>query len=338
MHDILPTIEAWLAAGQAVALATVVQTWGSSPRPVGAKMGITAVPDVVGSVSGGCVEGAVVKAGQDALTRGKPQLLHFGVADETAWDVGLACGGSISVWVEPLDELVFSFLRQHIREETAVTTITLLSGPEAGRKLAFNRAGQQVGDLAQWTATAVAAAQSLPTSQLIPLADGIDAFVDVLHPAPLLVLIGGVHIAVALASFAKTLGWRTAVIDPRRAFGSAARFPHVDRLIQMWPEKALEAMELGPETAVALLSHDPKIDDPALKTLLNSPVGYIGALGSRKTHAKRVARLQKMGFDEAAIARIHAPIGLDIGAKTPEEIALSIMAEIVATKRLASAD
>lgn len=333
MRDILHDVEQWLAAGQSVALATVVQTWGSSPRQTGAKMAVTAVYDMVGSISGGCVEGAVIATGQDVLAGGAPRLLHFGVADETAWNVGLACGGSISVWVERLDDVVFPFLRQHVHEEAAVTGITLVSGPDAGRKLAFDRTGQQVGDLGAWTATAVATAQPMTNSQLITLAEGVEAFVDVLHPAPLLVLVGGVHIAVALAALGQTLGYRTVVIDPRRAFGSESRFPQVDRLLQAWPDKALAEVELGPETAVALLSHDPKIDDPALKVLLNSPVGYIGALGSRKTHAKRVARLQKMGFDETAIRRIRAPIGLNINAKTPEEIALSIMAEIVQHRR-----
>ncbi len=338
MRDILPTIEQWQAAGKAVALATVVQTWGSSPRQAGAKMALTAENDIVGSVSGGCVEGAVIEAGKETLAGSAPQLLHFGVADETAWDVGLACGGSISVWVEQLDEVVFPFLRQHVHDETAVTSVTLLGGPEAGRKLAFDHAGQQVGDLGAWTETAVSHAQTLASSQRITLAEGVEAFVDVLQPAPLLVLVGGVHIAVALAAIAQTLGYRTVVIDPRRAFGSDARFPHVERLIQAWPEKALAEVALGPETAVALLSHDPKIDDPALQVLLRSEVGYIGALGSRKTHAKRVARMQDMGFDDDTIAQIHAPIGLDISAKTPEEIALSIMAEIVQSKRLETGD
>ena len=335
MRDVLAEVEQWLAAGKEVALATVVQTWGSSPRPVGAKMALTTENDIAGSVGGGCVEGAVIEAGKEVLATAVPQLLHFGVADETAWDVGLACGGSISVWVERLDDAVFPFLRQHLHNDQPVTSITLLRG---GYKLAFDRAGQRVGELGEWTETAVTRTQTLAHSQRLTLAEGVEAFVDVLVPAPLLVLVGGVHIAVALAAIAKTLDYCVVVIDPRRAFGSAARFPHVDRLIQAWPEKALAEVELGVETAVALLSHDPKIDDPALKVLLNSPVGYIGALGSKKTHAARVLRLRGMGFDEAVISRIHAPVGLEIGAQTPAEIALSIMAEIVKSKKLGIRD
>ncbi|MCB8990946.1 MAG: XdhC family protein [Ardenticatenaceae bacterium] len=329
MRDVIVEVEQWLAAGKAVALATVVQTWGSSPRQVGAKMACTLDNEIAGSVSGGCVEGAVVEAGKEVLATAVPQLLHFGVADETAWEVGLACGGSISVWVEPVDDVIFPFLRQHVHDNQPVTSVTLLGN---GRKLAFNSTGRRVGDLGEWTDTAVAQAQTLTHSQRITLAEGVAAFVDVLRPAPQLVLVGGVHIAVALAAIAKTLDYRVTVIDPRRAFSSIARFPHVDRLIQAWPGEALAAVDLGVETAVALLSHDPKIDDPTLKILLNSPVKYIGALGSQKTHAARVQRLHEMGFDEAAIARIHAPIGLDIGAQTPAEIALSIMAEIVSQR------
>jgi xanthine dehydrogenase accessory factor len=173
------------------------------------------------------------------------------------------------------------------------------------------------------------AAPTIKQAQRLALTDAVEVFVDAIRPAPTLVMVGGVHIAVALASLAKTLGYHTIVIDPRRAFGSDERFPHADQLITAWPDKALAQIELTPETAVALLTHDPKIDDPALKIVLNSPAFYIGALGSRKTHAKRRQRLEQMGFDEASIARIHAPIGLDIGAQSPEEIALSILAEIV---------
>lgn len=333
MRDILTDVEQWLAAGKEVALATVTQTWGSSPRQVGAKMAFTAVADLVGSVSGGCVEGAVIAAGQEVLAGQPPQLLRFGVADETAWEVGLACGGAISVWVERLDAALFAFLRQRLRQEQPARCITLLSGPGAGLKLAFDNTGELAGGLGAWQETAVSLARPLSTSQLLTLPDGTEAFVDVLRPAPLLVLVGGVHIAVALAALAKTLAYRVVIIDPRRAFGSAARFPQVDRLLQAWPQQAFAEVALGPETAVALLSHDPKIDDPALKILLNSQVGYIGALGSRRTHARRVERLRAMGFDEAAISRIHAPIGLDIGAQTPEEIALSILAEVVKVGR-----
>jgi xanthine dehydrogenase accessory factor len=200
--------------------------------------------------------------------------------------------------------------------------------------VAISRAGQSVGHLdGILEELAIQVTQAAQESQRVNLTDDIEVFVDVTRPAPTLILVGGVHIAVALTSIAKTLGYHTIVIDPRRAFGSEARFPHVDQLIQAWPDKALAGIELTAETAVAMLTHDPKIDDPALKAVLDSPVFYIGALGSDKTQRQRRQRLRDMGFSDTQIKRIHGPIGLDIGATTPEEIALAVMAEIVQTRR-----
>ncbi|MCB8988184.1 MAG: XdhC family protein [Ardenticatenaceae bacterium] len=333
MKDVINAIELWQEDGAPVALATVVQTWGSAPRQIGAKMALTPDGRLSGSVSGGCVEGAVFDEGVEALAQQRPRLLHFGVADETAWDVGLACGGTIEVFVEPLDTAVFAFMRDLIQRDEAGAAITVIRGPEGtlGRKLAVSRAGGQVGTLGDVALDeqAAAAAQRAVHSHREQLTDEVEVFLDVVRPAPRLVMVGGVHIAVALTSLAKTLGYHTTVVDPRRAFGSVERFPHVEELIQAWPDEAFAQVELTPETAVALLTHDPKIDDPALKIILEKPVFYVGALGSRKTHAKRVERLRGYGFSEAQIARIHGPIGLDIGASTPEEIALSILAQIV---------
>jgi xanthine dehydrogenase accessory factor len=332
MKDILHDIEQWRQEGAAIALATVVQTWGSAPRQAGAKMALTPNGRLSGSVSGGCIEGAVFEAGVAALADG-PRLLHFGVADETAWEVGLACGGTIEVLVEPLDTAVYPFLRDLIMQDEAGAVITIIRGPAemVGRKLAVSRAGDTVGTLgdAALDEQATAVAHQARHSHRHSLSNALELFVDVVRPAPRLVMVGGVHIAVALTSLAKTLGYRTIVVDPRRAFGSAARFPHVDELIPAWPAEAFGQVALTEETAVALLTHDPKIDDAALKIILTKPVFYVGALGSRQTHAQRVARLQGYGLTEAQINRIHAPIGLDIGATTPEEIALAILAEIV---------
>ncbi|MCA9875702.1 MAG: XdhC family protein, partial [Anaerolineales bacterium] len=314
MKDVINAIELWQDDGAPVALATVVQTWGSAPRQVGAKMALTPDGRLSGSVSGGCVEGAVFDEGVEALAQQRPRLLHFGVADETAWDVGLACGGTIEVFVEPLDTAVFAFMRDLIQRDEAGAAITVIRGPEGtlGRKLAVSRAGGQVGTLgdAALDEQAAAAAQRAVHPHREQLTDEVEVFLDVVRPAPRLVMVGGVHIAVALTSLAKTLGYHTTVVDPRRAFGSAERFPHVEELIQAWPDEAFAQVELTPETAVALLTHDPKIDDPALKIILEKPVFYVGALGSRKTHAKRVERLRSYGFSEAQIARIHGPIGL----------------------------
>jgi xanthine dehydrogenase accessory factor len=333
MKEVLSDINQWRKeSSEPVALATVVATWGSAPRKVGAKMALTPGGRISGSVSGGCVEGAVFEEGTEALATGRPKLLHFGVADETAWDVGLACGGTIEVFVEPLNAAVYDFLHDLIDKDQAGASVTVIRGPEEllGQKIAVSRDGRAVGKLDTGLDEAIVeAAQKASASKRLQLGDDIEVFIDVVRPAPTLVIVGGVHIAIALTSIAKTLGYRTIVVDPRRAFGSEVRFPHVDQLIQSWPDKAFAEIELTPETAVAMLTHDPKIDDPALKVVLGSPVFYVGALGSSKTQARRQQRLSDVGFNEEQIGRIHGPIGLEIGATTPEEIALAIMAEIV---------
>ena len=264
------------------------------------------------------------------------------MTDETAWDVGLACGGTIEVFVERLDTAVYHFLHDLINRDRAGASMTIIRGPEEkmGCKLTVDGDGRSLGtlggDLDEQARSVVktAPSQLMAHPQRLPLTNDIELFVDVVRPVPQLVMVGGVHIAVALTTMAKTLGYSTVVVDPRRAFGSQDRFPHADRLIQAWPDKAFAEIDLTPETAVAMLTHDPKIDDPALKVVLNSPAFYVGALGSSKTQAKRQQRLRGMGFDDAVIQRIHGPIGLDIDAQTPEEIALSIMAEIVRARHL----
>lgn len=336
MKEVINDIDRWREAGSSIALATVVQTWGSAPRKAGAKMALTPNNQLSGSVSGGCVEGAVFEEGIGALKKQHPKLLHYGVADETAWEVGLACGGTIEVFVEPLDSESYQFMRELIARDAAGAVITVIRGPAEllGRKLAVSRAGDRLGTLGSpaLDEQAIAAEAKLIHPQRVQLTTDVDVFIDVTRPALRLVMVGGVQIAVALTSLAKIIGYRTIIIDPRRAFGSEERFSHADELVQSWPDEAFARVALTPETAVVLLTHDPKIDDPALQIILNQPVFYVGALGSPKTHAKRVERLQGYGLSEAQISQIHAPIGLNIGAVTPEDIALSIMAEIVKTR------
>ncbi len=337
MKEILADIDQWLNAGEtAIALATVVNTWGSAPRRMGAKMAVTADGKISGSVSGGCVEGSVVEVCRIALESGVPQLLHYGVADETAWEVGLACGGEIEIFVEVLDEKWCQFYQHAIDTDWAGIIVTIIKGPQQvlGDKAAYARNGERVNNLPH---TSIIEMQdllpSIHASQRVSLKDGLELFIEQIDPPPVLVMVGGVHVSIALTKEAKSMGYRTVVIDPRRSFGSDARFPNVDQLLQEWPKQAFQELSPSPNMAVALLTHDPKIDDQALGILLNSNVFYIGALGSRKTHAKRIERLQAMGFSDDKIARIFAPIGLDIGAENPEEIALAIMAEIVGVKR-----
>jgi xanthine dehydrogenase accessory factor len=337
MRDILPDLDRWLQAGESIALATVVRTWGSSPRDIGAKMAVTPSGGMTGSVSGGCVEGAVFEEGQQALKSGRARLVHFGVADETAWDVGLACGGSIDVFVQALDPQVYARVRTLLLAERAFAVATLIKGAadQLGHALVVDDAGEVSGSLEPTlteAATAAArAALSAGQSTRAAVESG-ELFVEVVLPPPTLIAVGGVHTAIALTALAKTLGYRTVVVDPRKAFGSEARFPHVDRLVQKWPDEALAEIGLNRGSAVAMLTHDPKLDDPGLKVALASPAFYVGALGSLTTQAKRRARLLAEGLTEAQLDRLCGPIGLDLGGRTPEEIALAILAEIVAAR------
>ena len=338
MRDILPDLDKWRAEDQPIALATVIQTWGSSPRRAGARMALTPDGKITGSVSGGCVEGAVFEAGVDVLKSNRPQLLHFGVADETAWDVGLACGGSIDIFVKPLDTAFFKALRSVLVNEQPAVVLTVVRGPDEviGREILVSEDGNVIGsineELDRQALDLAREALAQGESRRVMLGDDVEVFMEVTLPPPTLIAVGGVHITIALMTLAKTLGYRTVVVDPRSAFGNEARFPHVDQLIQAWPQDAFQQVPITRSTAIAMLTHDPKLDDPALKIALPSPAFYVGALGSKTTQAKRRQRLLEDGLTKEQLHRLHGPIGLEIGAGTPEEIAFSIMAEIVAAR------
>jgi xanthine dehydrogenase accessory factor len=339
MRDILADLILWNKEDTPIALATVIQTWGSAPRRAGAKMALASDGQIIGSVSGGCVENAVYEAGIESLKTNRPQLLHFGVADEIAWQVGLACGGSIDVFVKPLDKNFFEMLRSVIENEEQAVHITVVRGPDEllGSELLFHENGQVHGSLGkEWDEIiSKRAHETLANgiSSRVVLNEDIEIFLEAILPSPTLIIVGGVHIAVSLTSMAKTLGYRTVVIDPRKAWGNKERFPHTDQLIQAWPQEAFKQIQVTRSTAIVMLTHDPKIDDPALKFALNSEAFYIGALGSKSTHAKRRERLLNEGISDEQLSRLHAPIGLDIGAQTPEEIALAIMAQVVNAHR-----
>ena len=338
MRDILRDLDNWRAQDQPIALATVIQTWGSSPRRAGAKMALTPDGKITGSVSGGCVEGAVFEAGVEVLKSDRPQLLHFGVADETAWEVGLACGGSIDILVKPLDTELFNALRSVLVEEQLAVVVTVVRGPDEimGREILVREDGKIAGTLSDELDEQVldVARETLTQgeSRRVTLNEDVEVFMEVVLPPPTLIAVGGVHITIALVALAKTLGYRTVVVDPRNAFGNETRFPDVDQLIQSWPQEAFQQIPLNRSTAIAMLTHDPKLDDPALQIALPSPAFYVGALGSKTTQAKRRQRLLEEGLTEDQLNRLRGPIGLEIGAGTPEEIAMSIMAEIVAER------
>ena len=332
MRDIILELDIWISEGQDVVLATVVSTWGSAPRAVGAKMALTASGKMCGSVSGGCVEGAVAEAAKQVFNTSQSNLLEFGVTDDTAWDVGLACGGTISVFVQLLNEDVFRTIRASDNERLAILTVIAGSKNLLGRQMVVTENGDKTGSIdSNLDNDAFSIARySLQqgASKIVRLQNSIELFVEVVSAPLTLILIGGVHIAMPLSEMAKMIGYRTIVIDPRRSFGSEDRFPHVDLLLQSWPDSALDELELNSSTAVAVLTHDPKIDDVALVKALPSQAFYVGALGSQATNALRLERLFEAGLKQKDIDRLSAPIGLDIGGRSPQEIALAIMAEI----------
>jgi len=338
MRDILSDLERWREKNESIALATVIQTWGSSPRREGAKMALTPDGKITGSVSGGCVEGAVFEAGVETLKTNQPQLLHFGVADETAWDVGLACGGSIDIFVKPLDFSFYDGLHAAFVEEQPAVLVTVVRGDAGmlGKELLLREDGGVIGTfgagLDESALKLAGETLALGVSRRVELDESTEVFLEAILPPPTLIAVGGVHITIALMALAKTLGFRTVVVDPRSAFGNIERFPHVDQLIQAWPDEAFRQLPLTRSTAVAMLTHDPKLDDPALKIALPSPAFYVGALGSRTTQAKRHQRLLDEGLTEEELDRLRGPIGLEIEAHTPEEIAVSIIAEIVSVQ------
>lgn len=334
MDDIRSTIHAWLVAHKKVALATVVQTWGSSPRQVGAKMGITADLEIVGSVSGGCVETAVIQAAEDVLLTEQPQLLHFGVSDDTAWSVGLACGGEIDVFVEPLDEMWWATF--HAQADTHLTTITVLDGSRLGQKMLL-RDGKVL-----YASAGLATPSGQPTflnhvsSQSMRLTTPEwDVLIDVHEPYPQIVMVGGGHVAIHLQHLATEMGFRVLLIDPRRTFANPERFPQASQIFTEYPNQAFPKITWTAQTYLVVLSHDPKIDDPALEVALQQNLPYVGVMSSRTTHQKRITRLQERGLTDAQIAKIRTPIGLNLQAQNPAEIALSIMAEIVAVRNAA---
>lgn len=341
MLDHLEQIIAWREEGQEIALATVIRTWGSSPRPVGSSMVITSEGEMAGSVSGGCVESAVVESAFQVLENGASQLLHFGVADETAWEVGLACGGEIDVFIRPLAGQLQSW--QRVEDHSgSFCSMMAIGGPETmvGREWILLQGGKLLGGMGGGHLEQMLmdrAQEMLRKGETgvveIPLPDrdpgALRVFMNVHLPQPRLVAVGGVHIAIPLMSIAKAVNYRTVVVDPRKLFATPERFPEVDMLLQSWPEQAFEEIQIDQYTAVAMLTHDPKIDDPALQIALHSDAFYVGALGSTKTQADRRERLLASGVREEVLDRMHAPIGLDLGGGAAEEIALAVMAEVV---------
>jgi xanthine dehydrogenase accessory factor len=312
MEDEVQRALDWHRDGHAVAMATVVRTWGSSPRPAGSHLVVRDDMRFAGSVSGGCVEGAVVQAALEVMEDERPRMLSFGVSDAQAWEVGLACGGRIEVRVAPLSQALMETLQARRAAKEPVVLATHLED------------GRQELRTPEDPAAATALRQDRAQTE-----EGW--FLRPYNPPLRLVIVGAVHIAQSLARMATECGYAVHVVEARRAF--AASWPLNTEVSTAWPDDALRELAPDVRTAVVLLTHDPKLDDPALEVALGSDCFYIGALGSRRTHAARLDRLRERGFDEAALARIHGPLGLPIGSRSPSEIALSAMAQITAVLR-----
>jgi xanthine dehydrogenase accessory factor len=329
VNDLLPDLQTWIDRGDRIALATVVSVKKSAPRPPGAKMAVNESGEIIGAVSGGCVEGAVVGVADEVLQGGPPRLVHFGIADEEAWDVGLPCGGEIDVWVQELTPGPFVDIAA---AGGRAAEITLLEGDQAGAKLLVAEGeGVVSGGLGspQLDAQAQRDAEDLIWAETSELRG--PTFVDVVGPSPRVIVFGAVPVAAALCSLARAAGWRAFVVDPRTRFATQDRFPDAERVIAAWPDEAFaELGGIDPASSIAVLTHDPKLDDAALGLALRSPARFIGAMGSRRAQESRRERLLSAGFTDAELERLSAPVGLDLGALSAEETALSILAEMIA--------
>src|SRR2546422_7847689 len=306
MRELLSELNEWTRSGEDIAIATVVETWGSSPRPLGSKMLVTRSGKMAGSVSNGCIEGAVFEEAQKVLKSGQPKIAAFGVADDVAFEVGLACGGHIEVFIQPFGRAQRQVVDMLNHNQPATLKTNLVTG---------------VAEVIEGT----------PPGTELAKRDG-DVFVEPFRRPAHLVIIGAIHIAIPLHRLAKLMGYRVTVVDARAKFATKERFPEADELMVAWPDEAMAKIAVDNSTYVVVLTHDPKFDLPALRSVLKKDAGYVGAIGSRKTNQNRFDALRKEGFTEEQLARVHGPIGLDLGGRGAEETALGILAEITAVR------
>jgi xanthine dehydrogenase accessory factor len=343
MRDVLMQITRWWETGERFGLATVVDTFRSAPRPPGASMAVLG-EEAEGSVSGGCVEGAVYELTQDVLASGTPVLQRYGVSDDDAFSVGLTCGGILDVFVEPISRETFPELgaiAESVREREPVAVATVLSGPGAvgARRVIWpDRSSGSLGvarldeavddDVRGMLAQGLTGVRRYGAEGERRL-DDLSIFVNSFAPPPRMLVFGAIDFAAAVARVGKFLGYHVVVCDARPVFTTAKRFPEADEVIVKWPHDYLSSITVDERTAICVLTHDPKFDVPLLEVALRTPAGYVGAMGSRRTHEDRLARLAKAGLSEAELKRLRSPIGLGLGARTPEETAVSIAAELI---------
>lgn len=351
MREVLEDLLAAYRSGEPVAMATVVRTWKSAPRPAGAAMLVTTANEAVGSVSGGCVEGALFDLGLEILDDGQPRYQTYGISDDEAFGVGLTCGGIIEVFAERIDRSTWPELEgvaASIRDQAPVAVATIVRAPEGaservGKHLVVRPTGTEgslgtnrLDDTVREDALGLLAAGTTGFlrygAEGERLGEGLDVFVASFAPPAQMFVFGAIDFSRALVRVGKVLGYRVTVCDARPIFATNKRFPEADEVVVDWPHRWLEKQQVDQRTVIAVLTHDPKFDVPALKVALASEAGYVGAMGSRRTHENRLERLREAGVSEREIERLHSPIGLDLGARTPEETAISIAAEIVQSR------
>ena len=342
MRDVVGEISRWRARGDAVATATIVGIGGSSPRELGALLAVNEYGEFAGSLSGGCVDGAVVEEALAVLAEGRAKLLRYTAIDGDPFSVGLTCGGELEVYVERIDP-VFDELANAIATEVPLALAIRLDPAGIGQRLIVDARGRRgtlgspgldyaVGAELEARTESGSVARRHYGDRGEPLGTEAAIFVRTFGPRPRMVLAGAVDFARPLARLGTMLGYRVTVVDARSAFATRERFPDADEIVVMWPDVYLDAHPLGPDAVCVVLTHEEKFDIPLLLNALRSPAVYVGAMGSRSTHAKRMAQLRAAGVSEAEIARLASPVGLDLGGRTPEETAISIAAEIVALR------
>jgi xanthine dehydrogenase accessory factor len=329
--EIAPDLRRWLSRGEKIALATVVATRRSAPRPIGAKLGVSEGGELAGSVSGGCVENEVYGLAREALAGGPPALASYGISDELGLSVGLPCGGEIDVFVDAYEPALIEKLVEAAEREEPAVLYEVVAGEPLGAKVFALESGEMLGDGVGEPPVSVDELLRGGRSQLVE-EDGRTVFCDVFGRRPRLVVFGAVDTAEHLCAAARTLGWRTIVVDARGKLATEERIPSADELLVSWPEEALEQIKPDHATSIVVLTHEDRFDVPALKGALAGEAFYIGALGSRRNQERRRKRLLAEGLDEEALERISGPSGLDLGASTPAETAVSILAEILAVR------
>jgi xanthine dehydrogenase accessory factor len=350
VRDILDPIAKWWTAGETFGLATVVRTFSSAPREPGAALAVAGGGEVLGSVSGGCVEGAVYDLAGEVIESGQPVLQTYGVSDNDAFAVGLTCGGIIDIFVEPVNRERFPELgaiAAAVRADAPLAVATVIDGPgKVGARRVIWPAGEPGPGATETLGSGDRLDQAVDDDARGMLAQGVTGvrrygpdgerrrdelgvFVQSFAPPPRMLVFGAIDFAAAVARAGKFLGYRVTVCDARPVFATAARFPDADEVVTDWPHRYLSRITVDERTVICVLTHDPKFDVPLLEVALRTPAAYIGAMGSRRTHQDRLDRLREVGLAEDELARLRSPIGLDLGARTPEETAVAIAAELI---------